>query len=121
MQTLKISLLITTVSLALVACTTPPVSQDEVDAATQAQKAGLLLGNIASRQLGQQLDRSFRSAYQDWAGGLIDLDAFKNLVMTATCLCYAADAAPATRASLLKRLQRLDKARPKTRTGSRTE
>jgi len=39
MQTLKVSFLFTTVSLALVACTTAPVSQDEVDAATQAQVA----------------------------------------------------------------------------------
>jgi len=50
----------------------------------------------------------FRLAYHDWAHGNISLDIFRNRVMSGAYMCFAADATPAYRGTLLAKLNALD-------------
>ena len=78
-----------------------------VEACRSAQAAGLLQGAISAEQLGRQVYDSYRLARQDWANGYFDLEGFRTQALTGVFLSLAADAAPAFRERLLKRISSL--------------
>ena len=81
--------------------------QQPVEACRSAQAAGLLQGAISAEQLGRQVYDSYRLARQDWANGYFDLEGFRTQALTGVFLGLAADAAPAFRERLLKRISSL--------------
>ncbi|PWL24852.1 MAG: TetR/AcrR family transcriptional regulator [Altererythrobacter sp. XM-24bin4] len=81
--------------------------QQPVEACRSAQAAGLLQGAISAEQLGRQVYDSYRLARQDWANGYFDLEGFRTQALTGVFLSLAADAAPAFRERLLKRISSL--------------
>ncbi|OAN97757.1 hypothetical protein A8B75_19910 [Sphingomonadales bacterium EhC05] len=72
-----------------------------------AKTKGLLLGEISSEQLGEQVYGSYRLARQDWSNGYLDLSQFRQQSMTGVYLCLAADAAPDFRKRLFKEISAL--------------
>lgn len=60
----------------------------------QALEDGFLQGNIETAKLAQQLFACQRLARQDWVNGYIDLDRYRQQVLTGICITYAADATP---------------------------
>lgn len=83
--------------------------QQPVDACKAAQAEGLLKGEISAEQLGRQVYDSYRLARQDWANGYFDLEGFRDQALTGVFLSLAADAAPAFRERLLRRIEELAK------------
>jgi AcrR family transcriptional regulator len=81
--------------------------QQPVEACKAAQDAGLLKGAISAEQLGRQVYDSYRLARQDWANGYFDLNGFRAQALTGVFMSLAADAAPAFRDRLLRRIEEL--------------
>lgn len=81
--------------------------QQPVEACKAAQAEGLLKGAISAKQLGRQVYDSYRLARQDWANGYFDLDGFRSQALTGVFMCLAADAVPAFRKRLLRRIEEL--------------
>ena len=81
--------------------------QQPVEACRAAQAEGLLKGGISAEQLGRQVYDSYRLARQDWANGYFDLDGFRAQALTGVLMSLSADAAPAFRERLLRRLEEL--------------
>jgi AcrR family transcriptional regulator len=78
-----------------------------IEACLEAQETGLLLGKISAHTLGRQIYGSYRLARQDWVNGYFDLAAFRVQALTGVFLCLAADASPAFRKRLIKRISNL--------------
>ena len=79
-----------------------------INACKLARKEKLLLGNIAADQLGRQIYGCYRLARQDWVNGYFNLDAFRRQALTGVFLCLAADASPAFRKRLVRKIQLLN-------------
>ncbi len=74
---------------------------------TQALEDGFLQGNIETVKLAQQLFACQRLARQDWVNGYIDLDRYRQQVLTGICITYAADATPDFHHRLCQKIQAL--------------
>ena len=74
---------------------------------TQALEDGFLQGNIETAKLAQQLFACQRLARQDWVNGYIDLDRYRQQVLTGICITYAADATPDFHHRLCEKIQAL--------------
>jgi AcrR family transcriptional regulator len=74
---------------------------------TQALDEGFLQGNIETVKLAQQLFACQRLARQDWVNGYIDLDRYRQQVLTGICITYAADATPDFHHRLCQKIQAL--------------
>ena len=74
---------------------------------TQALEDGFLQGNIETAKLAQQLFACQRLARQDWVNGYIDLDRYRQQVLTGICITYAADATPDFHHRLCQKIQAL--------------
>ena len=74
----------------------------------QALKDGFLQGNIETANLAQQLFACQRLARQDWVNGYIDLDRYRQQVLTGICITYAADATPDFHHRLRQKIQALN-------------
>ena len=74
---------------------------------TQALEDGFLQGNIETAKLAQQLFSCQRLARQDWVNGYIDLDRYRQQVLTGICITYAADATPDFHHRLCQKIQAL--------------
>ncbi|MGB1808351.1 MAG: TetR/AcrR family transcriptional regulator [Porticoccaceae bacterium] len=72
---------------------------------TQALEDGFLQGNIETAKLAQQLFACQRLARQDWVNGYIDLDRYRQQVLTGICITYAADATPDFHHRLRQKIQ----------------
>ncbi|MGB1245692.1 MAG: TetR/AcrR family transcriptional regulator [Porticoccaceae bacterium] len=75
---------------------------------TQALEDGFLQGNIETAKLAQQLFSCQRLARQDWVNGYIDLDRYRQQVLTGICITYAADATPDFHHRLRQKIQALN-------------
>lgn len=75
---------------------------------TQALEDGFLQGNIETAKLAQQLFACQRLARQDWVNGYIDLDRYRQQVLTGICITYAADATPDFHQRLCQKIQALE-------------
>ncbi|MGB2002221.1 MAG: TetR/AcrR family transcriptional regulator [Porticoccaceae bacterium] len=75
---------------------------------TQALEDGFLQGNIETAKLAQQLFACQRLARQDWVNGYIDLDRYRQQVLTGICITYAADATPDFHHRLRQKIQALN-------------
>ncbi len=75
---------------------------------TQALEDGFLQGNIETAKLAQQLFSCQRLARQDWVNGYIDLDRYRQQVVTGICITYAADATPDFHHRLRQKIQALN-------------
>ena len=75
---------------------------------TQALEDGFLQGNIETAKLAQQLFSCQRLARQDWINGYIDLDRYRQQVLTGICITYAADATPDFHHRLRQKIQALN-------------
>lgn len=75
---------------------------------TQALEDGFLQGNIETAKLAQQLFACQRLARQDWVNGYIDLDRYRQQVLTGICITYAADATPDFHHRLCQKIQALE-------------
>jgi AcrR family transcriptional regulator len=75
---------------------------------TQALEDGFLQGNIETAKLAQQLFACQRLARQDWVNGYIDLDRYRQQVLTGICITYAADATPDFHHRLRQKIQTLN-------------
>jgi AcrR family transcriptional regulator len=75
---------------------------------TQALEDGFLQGNIETAKLAQQLFSCQRLARQDWVNGYIDLDRYRQQVLTGICITYAADATPDFQHRLRQKIQALN-------------
>ena len=74
----------------------------------QALKDGFLKGNIETAKLAKQLFACQRLARQDWVNGYIDLDRYRQQVLTGICITYAADATPEFLSRLCQKIQTLN-------------
>lgn len=75
---------------------------------TQALEDGFLQGNIETAKLAQQLFSCQRLARQDWVNGYINLDRYRQQVLTGICITYAADATPDFHHRLRQKIQALN-------------
>jgi len=75
---------------------------------TQALEDGFLQGNIETAKLAQQLFACQRLARQDWVNGYINLDRYRQQVLTGICITYAADATPDFHHRLRQKIQALN-------------
>lgn len=75
---------------------------------TQALEDGFLQGNIETAKLAQQLFACQRLARQDWVNGYIDLDRYRQQVLTGICITYAADATPDFHHRLCQKIRALE-------------
>ena len=75
---------------------------------TQALEDGFLQGNIETAKLAQQLFACQRLARKDWVNGYINLDRYRQQVLTGICITYAADATPDFHHRLRQKIQALN-------------
>ena len=78
-----------------------------IDACIEAQRLGLLLGNIDAEDLGDEVYSGYRLARQDWASGHIELPELRSRALKSVFITLAADANNDYRAILLKRIKAL--------------
>jgi hypothetical protein len=67
-----------------------------------------LQGNIESVKLAEQLFACQRLARQDWVNGYIDLKQYRQQVLMAMYMTYAADASPDFHKRLCAKIQQLN-------------
>lgn len=75
---------------------------------TAALEDGFLLGNIDTQTLLRQLYDCHRIGRQDWVGGHIDLNEYRNRVLEGMLAVYAADASPECHIRLCKKIRELN-------------
>jgi len=78
-----------------------------IDACVEAQRVGLLRGQISATQLGTQIYGSYRLARQDWTHGYFNLKTFRQQALTGVFLCLAADANAEFHERLISRVKAL--------------
>lgn len=72
-----------------------------------ALEEGFLLGNVDIQTLLRQLYDCHRIGRQDWVGGHIDLNEYRNRVLEGMLTVYAADASPECHIRLCKKIREL--------------
>lgn len=75
---------------------------------TAALEEGFLLGNIQIQTLLRQLYDCHRIGRQDWVGGHIDLNEYRNRVLEGMLAVYASDASPECHKRLCKKINELN-------------
>jgi AcrR family transcriptional regulator len=76
-------------------------------ACREAQKAGLLLGQVTAEQMGRQIYGCYRQARQDWVNGYFGLDTLRKQALTGVFLSLSADAEPEFHKRLLAKIKAL--------------
>ena len=74
---------------------------------TRALEDGFLQGNIETAKLAKELLACQRLARHDWVNGYIDLDGYRQQVLTGIYITYAADATPDFHHRLCQKIQAL--------------
>ncbi|MDA0338479.1 MAG: TetR/AcrR family transcriptional regulator [Proteobacteria bacterium] len=76
-------------------------------ACLQANKQGLLCGNIATNVLGDQMFSIYRTALRDWAFKRVSLESFRRNALFGIYVCLAADATDIFHAQIIKKINAL--------------
>jgi len=79
-----------------------------IEACEQLRNAGVLLGAVGTRQLGELVEHQVRLAFHDWAHGAVNLEQFRRRLIVGTYLCLAADASSEYHPRFIEKLRSCD-------------